>query len=159
MLLIRYFYTNDTKEQVNIDARLRLLTKIRCGKRRIFLSYFLGESKIIQKKSSVPVLNEEITTSFAKQSEYLIILLMFYDCLEGWILVGGSKSAAVLVRELPYSNVTLPTPPDLRLPNAAAILGWKFMSNSHCRELCQQASWLLISFTRVNNQSEARSAS
>ena len=23
-------------------------------------------------------------------------------------------------------------------------LGWKFMSCSHCQELCQQASWLLI---------------
>ena len=25
-----------------------------------------------------------------------------------------------------------------------AIQGWKFMSCSHCQELCQQASWLLI---------------
>ena len=37
--------------------------------------------------------------------------------------------------------------------------GWKFFSFSHCQELCQQASWLLIGGTRVNNQSEARSAS
>ena len=37
--------------------------------------------------------------------------------------------------------------------------GWKSMSCSHCQELCQQASWLLIGCTRVNNQSEARSAS
>ena len=31
----------------------------------------------------------------------------------------------------------------------------KFMSCSHCQELCQQESWLLIGWTRVNNQSEA----
>ena len=37
--------------------------------------------------------------------------------------------------------------------------GWKFISCSHCQELGQQASWLLIGCTRVNNQSEARSAS
>ena len=37
--------------------------------------------------------------------------------------------------------------------------GWKFMSCSHCQELGQQASRLLIGCTRVNNQSEARSAS
>ena len=37
--------------------------------------------------------------------------------------------------------------------------GWKFMSFSHCQELGQQATWLLIGYTRVNNQSEARSAS
>ena len=41
-----------------------------------------------------------------------------------------------------------------------AALGWKFMSCSHCQELCQQASWLLIGSTRVINQSEeARSSS
>ena len=39
------------------------------------------------------------------------------------------------------------------------VQGWKFMSCSHCQELCQQASWLLIGCTRVNNQPEARSAS
>ena len=37
--------------------------------------------------------------------------------------------------------------------------GWKFMNCSHGHELGQQASWLLIGCTRVNNQSEARSAS
>ena len=37
--------------------------------------------------------------------------------------------------------------------------GWKFMSYVHCQELSQQASWLLIRCTRVNNQSEARTAS
>ena len=37
--------------------------------------------------------------------------------------------------------------------------GWKFMSCRHCQELGQQASWPLIGYTRVNNQSEARSAS
>ena len=37
--------------------------------------------------------------------------------------------------------------------------GWKFMSWSHCQGLGQQASWLMIGYTRVNNQSEARSAS
>ena len=37
--------------------------------------------------------------------------------------------------------------------------GGKFMSCSHGQELCQQASWLLIGYTRGNNQSEARSAS
>ena len=26
--------------------------------------------------------------------------------------------------------------------------GWKFMSCSHCQELVQQASWLLIGFTQ-----------
>ena len=36
-------------------------------------------------------------------------------------------------------------------------LGWKFMSCCHCQQLGQQASWLLIGCTRVNNQSEARS--
>ena len=34
------------------------------------------------------------------------------------------------------------------------ILGWKFMSCTHCQELDQQASWLLIGYTRVNNQSD-----
>ena len=38
-------------------------------------------------------------------------------------------------------------------------LGWKFMSRSHCQELGQQASWLLIGCTRVDNQSEAIIAS
>ena len=33
--------------------------------------------------------------------------------------------------------------------------GWKFMGCSHCQELCQQASWLLIGCTKVNDQSEA----
>ena len=37
--------------------------------------------------------------------------------------------------------------------------GWIFFSCSHCQELCQQASWLLIGCTRVNNQSEAEFAS
>ena len=32
----------------------------------------------------------------------------------------------------------------------------KFMSCTHCQEWGQQASWLLIGYTRVNNQSEAR---
>ena len=44
------------------------------------------------------------------------------------------------------------------LPNVVAQ-GWKFMSCSQCQESCQQASWLLIGYTRVNNKSEARSAS
>ena len=42
---------------------------------------------------------------------------------------------------------------------AASHQGWKFMSWSLSRELCQQASWLLIGCTRVNNQSEAKSES
>ena len=37
-------------------------------------------------------------------------------------------------------------------------LEWKFVSCSHCQELGQQAGWLLIGYTRVNNQSEVRSA-
>ena len=45
---------------------------------------------------------------------------------------------------------------DPRLDHAQ---GWKFMSCSQCQELCQQVSWLLIGCTRVNNQSESRSAS
>ena len=40
---------------------------------------------------------------------------------------------------------------------AADAQGWKLMCCSHCQGLCQQASWLLIGCTRVNNQSEARS--
>ena len=36
--------------------------------------------------------------------------------------------------------------------------GWKFMTSSHCQELGQQARLLLIGCTRVNNQSEARTA-
>ena len=36
--------------------------------------------------------------------------------------------------------------------------GWKLMSCSHCQELGQQASWLLIGYTRGNIQPEARSA-
>ena len=31
--------------------------------------------------------------------------------------------------------------------------GWKFTSCCHCQDLAQQASWLLIGYTRVNNQS------
>ena len=38
------------------------------------------------------------------------------------------------------------------------LQGRKFMSCSHCQELGQQASWLLIGCTRVNSQSEARLA-
>ena len=38
-------------------------------------------------------------------------------------------------------------------------LGWKCTSCSHCQKLCQQANWLLIGCTRVDNQLEARSAS
>ena len=33
-------------------------------------------------------------------------------------------------------------------------LGWKFMSCSHCQELGQQASWLLIGCTRVNTTNQ-----
>ena len=44
-------------------------------------------------------------------------------------------------------------------PRGGPAQGWKFMSCSHCQELCQQASWLPIDCTIVNNQSEARSAS
>ena len=29
--------------------------------------------------------------------------------------------------------------------------GWKFMSCSHCKELGQQASWLLIGCKKVDN--------
>ena len=39
------------------------------------------------------------------------------------------------------------------------VQGRKFMSCSHCQELRQHPSWLLIGCTRVNNQSEASSAS
>ena len=35
-----------------------------------------------------------------------------------------------------------------------SVQGWKFMSC--CQEMCQQASWLLIGCTRVDNQSEAQ---
>ena len=53
----------------------------------------------------------------------------------------------------------------LKLENGGVVTagqqqqGWKFLSCSQCEELGQQASWLLIGCTRVNNQSEARSAS
>ena len=39
------------------------------------------------------------------------------------------------------------------------VQGRKFMICSHRLELNQQVSWLLIGYTRVNNQSGARSAS
>ena len=47
-------------------------------------------------------------------------------------------------------------PPGRRL---ARQQGWEFMSCSHCQELGQLASWLLISYTRVNNQLGLKSAS
>ena len=47
----------------------------------------------------------------------------------------------------------------LRVFRLITSQGWKIMSCSHCQELCQQASWLLIGCTRLNNQSEARTAS
>ena len=37
--------------------------------------------------------------------------------------------------------------------------GWKFMSCSRCQEFGQQASWLLIGYTRATNRSEARPTS
>ena len=40
-----------------------------------------------------------------------------------------------------------------------AIQGRNLLSCSHCQELCQQASWLLIGSPRVNNQSKARKVS
>ena len=39
------------------------------------------------------------------------------------------------------------------------LQGQKFLSCSHCHELCQQVIWLLVGCSRVNNQSEARTAS
>ena len=36
--------------------------------------------------------------------------------------------------------------------------GWKFMSCCHCQELGQQAIWLLIGCTRLNNHSGTGSA-
>ena len=36
--------------------------------------------------------------------------------------------------------------------------GRKLLSCSHCHELCQQISCLLIGYARVNNQSEAKLA-
>ena len=44
-------------------------------------------------------------------------------------------------------------------PPTAAAQGWKFMICSHCQGLGQPVSWLLIGYTRVNNQSEDKSAS
>ena len=35
--------------------------------------------------------------------------------------------------------------------NLTAVQGRKLLSCSHCKELCQQESWLLIGCTRVNN--------
>ena len=48
---------------------------------------------------------------------------------------------------------------DNEVRDTLAHLGRKFMSCNYCQELCQQASWFLINYTRVNNQSEARTAS
>ena len=41
-----------------------------------------------------------------------------------------------------------------RLQKVRHVLGWKFMSCSHCQELGQQASWLVIGCTRVNNSNQ-----
>ena len=49
--------------------------------------------------------------------------------------------------------------PALRSLNLAYTKGWQLLSCSHCQELGQYASWLLIGYTRGNNQSEDRSAS
>ena len=45
------------------------------------------------------------------------------------------------------------------LEKTVRYLGWKFLSCSHFQEFCQQANWLLMGYTRVNNQSGARTAS
>ena len=54
-----------------------------------------------------------------------------------------------------------PTPVQiLNLQAASIVLGWKFMSCSHCQELLSTGRLaILIGYTRVKNQSEARSAS
>ena len=58
----------------------------------------------------------------------------------------------------PDERLRIPTPVYPRAASQERILqGWKSMS--HCQEFCQSASWLLIGCTRVNNQSEDRSAS
>ena len=63
-----------------------------------------------------------------------------------------------------HKKVLSQPPPDLgrTAPLTVDIVapqGWKLMSCGHCLEFCQQVTWLLIGCTRVNNQSEARSAS
>ena len=84
---------------------------------------------------------------------------------------------------LPSLNLDLPAPPedlvvpadphvpsppspdpmvvDKKLnPTTAKARDGNLGVGSHCHELCQQASWLLIGYIRVNNQStKARSAS
>ena len=69
----------------------------------------------------------------------LIKLLVDVDCMQILVVRGGLQMAVMGL--------------------SAYFQGLTFLSCSHCQELCQQASWLLIGCTRVNNQLEARTAS
>ena len=85
----------------------------------------------------------------------------FIACIDRWN-VGGAET--VLHKRLdgskPLCKPRTLEAGDMLLfkDNKVYHQGWKFMNCSHCQELCQQASWLLIGCTRVNHQSEARSA-
>ena len=67
----------------------------------------------------------------------------------------GNTSSNVTRR----GNTTSNLPRGVNTVPESRYQGWNFVSCSHCQELCQPASWLLIGCTIVNNQSEARSES
>ena len=80
--------------------------------------------------------------------------------------VRGSADVAVLfvaafsnnVCGVAYQNSVL-SGITLSVVRKVCAQGWIFMSCSHCQEWCQQASWLMIGCTKVNDQSEARTVS
>ena len=82
----------------------------------------------------------------------------------GGLAAGGEKENAwrnIKMQCLPlYTLILAAGSPKINLLildiEGAEYQGWKFMSCSQCQDLGQQASWLLIGYTRVNNQSEAR---
>ena len=79
------------------------------------------------------------------------------------LLRGSSPDVAGLAARVTGLKTSLATVnSDVAVVKAALSAlrqGRKLMSCSHCQELRQQASWLLIGYTRGNNQSEARTAS
>ena len=80
-----------------------------------------------------------------------------YPCTDTAVadLTGVSSRCVKEVREALLTT----RDPRLTVINQSREQGWKLMGCSHGQELCQQASLLLIGYIRVNNQSEARSAS
>ena len=71
----------------------------------------------------------------------------------------SDTSSSYLAKEVPASGCQLLGSIISSSKHFIHLQGWKFTSFSHSLELGQQASWLLISYTRVNNHSEARSSS